>query len=580
MSSLNSKKIKLSKHIITSLDTSTKNSNSVKSYLNKSKNFELNKNNSQCILPVINSSIKKNFYLEPTSILTKFIQNRSSNIIKNSIENLLTPKIMFPGRNYLNMYRSRSVNVLNENSQNSPGIFITEKQKIIRINRNKRVLSKIKSNNNIINKNNNTNNIIFEKNNTGEEITNIKNTIDNEESFINEKELNNIKIQYSNLVSDIGYSSRIITPNNNDSIELKKKFLKNKDVTYTRLCKYEPIKIKSNRNKIKSAFKKSNSINFFHVYNPDIDYQMNTFDEQFKLFKENFKEYKNIINKRKYIEIFKSISLSTKRKCNICLEETCGIFNILPKLILGDYYNLMKGLIQIDIPDAKKFIPKFIHDEIKILSYNNDLLIEVYNYFNKCFDFYVLLSKKEEVKSNYLKEKDYFEALNYFETARNNISYLNNSFYNSEQNYIDDLLTINQIIKDKYESYNDEISNEMIDNIKEEEIKKNLNKKMDIIEKIEKQCLFKKNPEKEKKNRIESALGIMKEERPIINYLGKILKRKKIEYKSIFNNKHFDKILNHCNKDIRDKIITQKINNEINFGKPKKGYQALKINFS
>ena len=297
MSSLNSKKIKLSKQIITSLDTSTKNSNSGKSYLNKSKNIELNKNNSQCILPVINSSIKKNFFLEPTSILTKFIQNHSSNIIKNSIESFSTPKIMFPGRNYLNMNRSRSVNVLNGNSQNSQGIFITEKQKIIKINRNKRVLSKIKSNNNIINKSNNTNNIIFEKNNTVEEI-NIKNTIDNEESFINEKELNNIKIQYSNLVSDIGYSSRFITPNNNDSIELKKKFLKNKYFKYTRLCKYEPIKIKSNRNKIKSAFKKSNSINFLHVYNPDIDYQMNTFNEQLKLFKENFKEYKNIINKR------------------------------------------------------------------------------------------------------------------------------------------------------------------------------------------------------------------------------------------------------------------------------------------
>ena len=189
----------------------------------------------------------------------------------------------------------------------------------------------------------------------------------------------------------------------------------------------------------------------------------------------------------------------------------------------------MKGLIEIDIPDAKKFIPKFIHDEIKILSYNNEKLIEVYNYFNKCFDFYLILSKKEEVKSNYLKEKDYFETLNYFETVRNNISYLKNSFYNSEQNYIDDLLKINQIIKDKFENYNDEISNEMIDNIKEEEMKKNLNKNMNIIEKIEKQFLFKKNPEEVKKNRIESALGIVKEERPIFNYLGKILKKKKIE---------------------------------------------------
>ena len=63
-------------------------------------------------------------------------------------------------------------------------------------------------------------------------------------------------------------------------------------------------------------------------------------------------------------------------------------------------------------------------------------------------------------------------------------------------------------------------------------------------------------------------MGVIKAKRPIYNYLGKIIKNeKKLGYKSIFDNKYFDKILPHCFKNVKEKIITQKINNEEKYGK-------------
>ena len=589
--------IKKSNRILSSLETSTKNS--IISCGNKSKNYELSKSNSQCILPNIKLFRRFQPLSESTSILTKFMTNHASKISTNILGNIIPPKIFINRKIKIpskiktrnininnNIYKSQSLNNLFSNKNNINNsyrkeVFITE--------RGKRNINFNQKNN--INK---SNYYIFEKNNI-EDITNIKNT--NEESFINEKELNNINlnIQYSNLISDIVNTSGRDTTKNNSSIENYKNIIKKKEINnkYSRLCRFEPIKIKNikDRNNIKSSYKKKNPIEFFHIYSPDIIYQSNIFDEQIKLFKDIFKEYKSIMNKKNFIDVFKSMPIETKIKFNKCLEEACGTLYILPNILLGELYNLMLDLIKIKIPNEDKLLPKFIENEITTLINNNHLLIEVNNYFKKCFEFYLIISKKEEGQNNYLLEKEYFQALYYFEKLRSNILYLNNSFHNAEINYCDDLFTINKFIKNKNVIKNNIISinnndndanKEIYDKVKKvEEIKRKMKKSSSVIEKIGNQFMFIKEPEELKKLRIESALDIIKEKKPQYNYLGKILKnRKKLEYKSIFDNKYFDKILGHCYKNAKEKIITQKINNEINSGKSKKGYQVLKINFS
>lgn len=591
MSSLNLGKNKTTKNMITSLDTSTKNSNSIKSYGNLSKNYELNKSNSQCILPIIKTS-KKNTIDTPTSVLGRFINNHTSkikNIMDNEISQKLNikRKIFLPSRlktrniNNNNIYKSQSLNDIYNNKNdisNSIGLFITEREKIIKNKNNNRVLSKIRYNKNNYN----------DKNNVGDELTNIKYiTNENDDSFLNEKELNNINIQYSNLISDIG--SGPLTPKYNDPLEIPKKDKKkNKDNNYSRLCQYEPKIVKNIKEKnSKSPF--SNSLDFFQIYNRDIKYQSNIFDEQIKLFKDKLNEYKAITKRKNFIDIFKSISLDTKINYNKNLEEICGTLYILPKILLGNFYKLMIKLINIHIPHDDKLLPRFIKDEIINLIYNNNLLKEVNTYFNESFEFYLILCSEEGGKNNILKEKDFFEVLNYLKNIRYNILYLINMFYNAENNYKNDLSTINKIINNKIIIKNNiidinnknDINNEIYENVQiEEEKKKNLKKNNSIIEKIERQFMFKNSLENEKKTRIESALGIYKEKKIMHNYLGKIIKNeKKIEYKSIFDNKYFDKILHHCYKNIKDKIITQKITNEINNGKRGKSYQVVKINF-
>ena len=591
MSSLNLGKNKTTKHMITSLDTSTKNSNSIKSYGNLSKNYELNKSNSQCILPIIKTS-KKNTIDTPASVLGRFINNHTSKIkgiMDNEISQKLNikRKIFLPSRlktrniNNNNIYKSQSLNDIYNNKNdisNSIGLFITEREKIIKNKNNNRVLSKIKYNKNNYN----------DKNNVGDELTNIKYiTNENDDSFLNEKELNNINIQYSNLISDIG--SGPLTPKYNDPLEIPKKDKKkNKDNNYSRLCRYEPKIVKNIKEKnSKSQF--SNSLDFFQIYNRDIKYQSNIFDEQIKLFKDKLNEYKAITKRKNFMDIFKSISLDTKINYNKNLEEICGTLYILPKILLGNFYKLMIKLINIHIPHDDKLLPRFIKDEIINLIYNNNLLKEVNTYFNESFEFYLILCNEEGGKNNILKEKDFFEVLNYLKNIRYNILYLINMFYNAENNYKNDLSTINKIINNKVIIKNNiidinnknDINNEIYENVQiEEEKKKNLKKNNSIIEKIERQFMFKNSLENEKKTRIESALGIYKEKKVMHNYLGKIIKNeKKIEYKSIFDNKYFDKILHHCYKNVKDKIITQKITNEINNGKRGKSYQVVKINF-
>ena len=84
---------------------------------------------------------------------------------------------------------------------------------------------------------------------------------------------------------------------------------------------------------------------------------------------------------------------------------------------------------------------------------------------------------------------------------------------------------------------------------------------MNIIEKIENQFLFKRNDEAQKIKRIENVLDIDKT-KPICDHLGNNLIKKKRIFKSIFCNKHMNKILDYCHDDVKDQIITERISAE------------------
>ena len=105
------------------------------------------------------------------------------------------------------------------------------------------------------------------------------------------------------------------------------------------------------------------------------------------------------------------------------------------------------------------------------------------------------------------------------------------------------------------------------------------NKNISAIEKIERQFLFEKDEETQKKKKIENALDINKK-KVIHNHLGKVLV-KKDSFKSILWNKHLNQILKYCYEDVKNKIITVKITEQNKIRNQGEQYHKLiKFNFA
>jgi hypothetical protein len=280
--------------------------------------------------------------------------------------------------------------------------------------------------------------------------------------------------------------------------------------------------------------------------------------------------------------------LDLKIKYNTTIEEACAILYYLPKLILRQFYSLMLGLIKIKIPDEEKFRAKYISNEVDTLNKNNYLLAEMIYYFNKCFEFYIVLSeKKDDVPELKINQQNFLKIIKYIQKARYNIIYLNNSYSNSKKKLLDDLIIIKKFLRrngdkakgvKKKEDKLAKFSKNILDNALL--LEKEKNRSTNTIEKIENQFLFEKDEETQKKKKIDNALDINRR-KTIRNYLGKIYGEKKESFKSLLWNKHLNEILNYCYDDVRNKIITEKIIELDKIRKQRKqSRKVIKYNFA
>ena len=580
-------------------------------------------------MPSINSNINRNkrkTIIEPESLMSKFLGNYKPNysdkIPQETKIKLSKVKNVNP-RNSIMILKSKSLNniVINtrkEAKYKSQRILMTEKDK-----------NKINLLNNMI-KNNKSNlldkikeNILEEKklefeNNKGEQITNIKSISENdnnEDSLINEKELyiinNNIdkdKNQYQQINTN---SSSIITKNVNNiksdkniknlslitnSTSLNSSLISNNfNTNYKRLRKFlnpllkenlkEQINLNTSQKNI-NINKEQNLIS--RLYENNISFQAKILEEQIRLLNGCYKEYKLIFSDMNFIEVFKSKTLFSKIKYNKIIEETCSILYYLPKFILKDWYDLLLNLEKIKIPSSKKFISDYITDENITVKSNNYLLIEVINYFNKTSEFFLMLSKKEnEAADVKFSQKNFFVVIKNIKTARYNIIYLINSFNNSKKKFVEDLTIIKKfLIRNNNINTNKNLETKNENNFSQKIfnniilLENERNKNIDAIEKIEEQFYFKRDDEAQKKRQIESALDIDKR-KPIYDHLGNMVIKKRKLYKSIFLNKYMNKVLNYCYDNVRDQIITEKVNDqEENAENIGKSLNPIKFNFN
>jgi hypothetical protein len=302
----------------------------------------------------------------------------------------------------------------------------------------------------------------------------------------------------------------------------------------------------------------------------NIEYQFKQINDQYKLLMDNIQYYRiNIITNDKFLDSFRCLSLKNKISFNKALEETCGILLLLPQLILLEFFKFLENFGNLNVPNKNKFKEKFIFDETSCLIYNNKLLLELTDYFEKCFEVYSLLVK--EVNEVKLTSKVFKDVLSALEKARFDICYATKAAENAILNYKNDLDIISKFNKIEH-------------------LKNKLNNK-DLSDKLRNFTFIKRNPDIQRKLRIEACLS-SKEEDYNINSNNEITfhKQTKIsrnkKFKSIVNSELVTKILKHCKKGAKYQIITQRINNELDESSSeedqklkKKAPRIIKLNF-
>ena len=513
------------------------------------------------LLPNINKSVANMAYQNPTSILTRYITYHAENLIRTTEENLKKPEVLKnidkqlmlksnKNKKFLNQFRNRTIQTeansdLNKSKDNEK---TNDSKKI-----NKLYLTEQDSNASLLKVDNKIN-----KNIQGN-----KSKVETESNYTFKKESFPFEERFST-----GYKEQ--RRKFESSMSLDRALNKNKfailNNTFHRLRTYQP-KIEENWKSTHGLTINIGAMAPRSKMDGEIEYQHKTLNDQFKLLMDKIQFYKmNILSKENFIESFKCLSLKNKINYNKSLEEFCGLLLLLPQLILLEFYKYIEKFENLNIPDKNKFKDKYIFDEISCLYYNNNLLSEVSEYFQNCFEVYLILVK--EVDDMSLKPKNFNNALSAFEKARYDISYACNLAENAMEDYSKDVGIINKL--NRIEMIKNKLNNTGFSN------------------KLRNQYSLKQNNDRQKRLRIEACLSNKDDEnKNKYNDFISINKENKISFnrrfKSIVGSDLMTKILKHCKKDVKYQITTERINNELDDSsgdeKIKKTHNIIKLNF-
>ena len=579
--------------------------------LKKTRNLSKNKDDGPFyLLPIIDKSIINSAYKKSTSILTRFISDQAQKLIKTTEEDLKKPiilrnikkkiknnsmKTFFRNRNRTKIQISRNITSLDkkikkETTEETKGKEEEgEKEKEEKEKEEKEKEEKEKEEKEKEEKEKEEKDIEKEKDIkkveklylTSQESKESSHSKSNKTLNKNSTEINffwnknnqnrNQNTFYSKGGNSIDFGG--LTKKNESSMSLDRELTRDKfnyyNSTFRRIRTYQP-KIEENW---KSTHGLTINVGKRENHSPiqnNIDYQFKLIEDQYKLLMDNIQYYRNhIITKDNFLESFKCLSLKNKISYNKALEEACGLLLLLPQLILLEFFKYIEKYGNLHVPNRSKFKEKYIFDETSCLIYNNRLLSELTYYFQNCFEVYYILVK--EVDEITLKKKSFSDVLSGFEKARFDICYACNAAENAILNYNSDLDVINKFNKIEHLKYK-------LNNI-------------DISDKLKNYTFMKKNPDRQRKLRIEACLS-SKEEDNNININKEIIFHKKKElvknkqFKSIVDSELVTKLLKHCKKGAKYQILTQRINNELdesysedNQKYKKKTHKVVKLNF-
>ena len=247
--------------------------------------------------------------------------------------------------------------------------------------------------------------------------------------------------------------------------------------------------------------------------------------------------YNNFLIKREFRHAFINMENPVKAHFNMIIEEVCILIVKLIPLILKEFYFSLSQLLFITIPQIKEEMEKTPSNEIECLKYNIHFFQKVKDYYSACVDIYNVIQKQIA---------EFKFSPNEF-TALNNI--LDLARYNSSN-----LISMANTQIEKTKNDDDIFNNFEIGlNIK----KKKYYEKESGFERFHKRRKIKLLDDKEKINRIKSALNIGTKD--LHNQFIVKLNNKENENQSILNSYLIKDMMNYFTPEIKQKIISQQV---------------------
>ena len=318
------------------------------------------------------------------------------------------------------------------------------------------------------------------------------------------------------------------------SLENNNKYYKN--MYHTR---FSEMKDSTNTNEVsKKIYDAPYILQKVNIFLKQPEVQLKSIYNKLKLLLNNIQYfYNNFLIKREFRHAFINMENPVKAHFNMIIEEVCILVVKLIPLILKEFYFSLSQLLFINIPQINEEMEKTPSNEIECLKYNIHFFQKVKDYYSACVDIYNVIQKQIA---------EFKFSPNEF-TALNNI--LDLARYNSTN-----LISMANTQIEKTKNDDDIFNNFEIGlNIK----KKKYYEKESGFERFHKRRKIKLLDDKEKINRIKSALNIGTKD--LHNQFIVKLNNKENENQSILNSYLIKDMMNYFTPEIKQKIISQQV---------------------
>ena len=318
------------------------------------------------------------------------------------------------------------------------------------------------------------------------------------------------------------------------SLENNNKYYKN--MYHTR---FSEMKDSTNTNEVsKKIYDAPYILQKVNIFLKQPEVQLKSIYNKLKLLLNNIQYfYNNFLIKREFRHAFINMENPVKAHFNMIIEEVCILVVKLIPLILKEFYFSLSQLLFINIPQINEEMEKTPSNEIECLKYNIHFFQKVKDYYSACVDIYNVIQKQIA---------EFKFSPNEF-TALNNI--LDLARYNSSN-----LISMANTQIEKTKNDDDIFNNFEIGlNIK----KKKYYEKESGFERFHRRRKIKLLDDKEKINRIKSALNIGTKD--LHNQFIVKLNNKENENQSILNSYLIKDMMNYFTPEIKQKIISQQV---------------------